>query len=296
MDHDPTIPRRGPGITTRTRMHQVAGYFAFTGVGRSGEVVLVSRDRGMTWPLHQVSIEQGLWSSADGSEGLSKLPRPEERDAEGNRTLDGDPVLISFVEGDPAKPLVRPGVRSVTTSDFLPYNHDTPGADPNRLHARLAPRNAAGEVVGNVDLEVCETGTPSITLRVKQGSSTTVIEITPNAVEVRTGGQALTLQAGQGRALKLEGGVAGVATLGDTSGGEKVLHGETILQELLPLLTGFWTFVSSCSTATTAGQVATAAGTFLGVLGAAPAGTLGAKILVSQAAGAPLLSTKTKVV
>lgn len=128
----------------------MVGWFARL---KSGDVVLVA-NRGQKWPIRFVSILQGGWGAIDNSEGVTKLPRVREYDSEGNVTIEGDRVIIDFINGDKRRPLVRGGVRSLTASDFFPYNQTSGKANPNRLAMRLAPLDDEGKATGYVDVEV----------------------------------------------------------------------------------------------------------------------------------------------
>ena len=142
----PRTPRRGrpPGSCTWGRFVDVGGTISL-------------RDRANNpWPLDQVTICHGGWGFDD--EGVAKLPRPSKFNDAGEETEIGDRVLILFLEGSAKRPVVLPGFRRIkaTAGSFLPYHHKAPdsAADPNRLAARIQPRDGDGVPVGSIDLEV----------------------------------------------------------------------------------------------------------------------------------------------
>jgi hypothetical protein len=117
-------------------------------------VVLVDR-RGNVYNPEWVSIQHGGWGF-DG-EGFAKLPRPRKIDmTTGEKVIDGDRVLIFFLEGDPRLVVVTAGFRSVKADDWLPYNHQSTGANPNALRARVQPLNSTGQVTGRVDIKIAD--------------------------------------------------------------------------------------------------------------------------------------------
>jgi hypothetical protein len=164
MNHDPQIPRRGSSKPRGRQAKTTTGWFVFAA---DGSVALQTR-RGHQYALKWVSICQGFWGDVANGEGVSKLPRVREFDADGNVTVAGDRVVIDFLEGDSSMPIVRGGVRGISQDDFLPYNHERDGANTNRLGGRLVPLDSDGEATGSVEWEACYDDGPS--LRVSAGS------------------------------------------------------------------------------------------------------------------------------
>jgi len=152
LNHDPGIPRnRGnPHNPRGKKAHTTVGWLARTG---DGALVLESH-RGATWPLEFVSIMQGMYGSGDNTEGMSKLPRERVYDGQGAVIIEGDRVIINFLDGNSSLPIICGGVRGVKVSSFLPYNTERDGADANRLAGRLCPLNADGKVQGIIEWEM----------------------------------------------------------------------------------------------------------------------------------------------
>jgi len=165
---DPGIPRgrpqHGPG---GRKAYPMVGWFARL---RTGALVLESY-KGHTWPLQHVSICQGTWGSIDNSEGVTKLPRPREYDADGGTVVAGDRVMIDFLNGNYSTPIVRGGVRGVSANDFFPYTQDTTGADVNRLAMRLGPLDADGKPTGYVEFEGAHDGKASLRVSVLEAGA-----------------------------------------------------------------------------------------------------------------------------
>jgi len=130
------------GRSTATR----AGRFV-----QVGDVVVLTDFSGETWPIEWVQICQGSWGFND--EGIQKLPRPAVYDDIGKEIVKGDHVLIDFLHGNPKLPIVRGGVRSLSSTDFLKPRNDSAGSSPNRLAGRLRPLNAAGEQQAVIEWE-----------------------------------------------------------------------------------------------------------------------------------------------
>jgi hypothetical protein len=146
---DPTIPRSPQPPGRKRKAFPRVGWFART----AGGSLFLESNRGNRWTLDFVSILQGTWGSIDNSEGVTKLPRPREYDKDGKVVVEGDRVVIDFLEGDPSMPIVRGGVRGVRTNDFFPYNQSAAAADFNRLGGRLCPLDSEGKAKGVVEWE-----------------------------------------------------------------------------------------------------------------------------------------------
>jgi len=144
---DPTIPRhdaRRPRTVT-------SGWF----VDYGDRVVL--RDRwGNTWAEESVSIVQGGFGYKE--DGAQKLPRPYTYDANGGVVVEGDVVVIDFLDGNPKTPLVLGGVRSAKDAGFLSRGYQDEDAPYNRMAARLRALDTSGGVVGEARLEVHASG------------------------------------------------------------------------------------------------------------------------------------------
>lgn len=147
MPADPTIPKHD----TRRPRSLTSGWF----VDYGDAVVL--RDRwGNTWAEASVSIVQGGFGYKE--DGAQKLPRPFKYDANGGTIIEGDVVLIDFLDGNPKTPVVVGGVRSAKESGFLARGYGDEQAPYNRLAVRLRALDTAGAVSGEVRLDVHKPG------------------------------------------------------------------------------------------------------------------------------------------
>jgi hypothetical protein len=170
LTHDPTIPRPGQDSAPEIpkTIGPMAGHFVRTA---QGEIRLEATRRSHSWPLSFVSILQGFWGSVDNAEGVSKMPRVREYDAEGKVVVEGDRVLIEFIDGNPNTPVVRGGVRGVGATDFLPYNQEPskgPVSDQNRLAGRMVPLDADGKPQGVMEWELSYDDTAQVRFSVTE--------------------------------------------------------------------------------------------------------------------------------
>lgn len=143
MPTDPTLARHD-----RRRPRQLtSGWF----VDYGSEVVL--RDRwGNVWSRASVSIVQGGFGYAE--DGAQKVPRPFKYDAQGNTVIEGDVVLIDFLDGNPKTPVVLGGVRSARATGFLSRGHHDEKAPYNRLRVRLRALDVDGNEVGDARVDI----------------------------------------------------------------------------------------------------------------------------------------------
>lgn len=123
----------------------------------NGTVILVDEDERA---YHRGHYRLALGSFDDGTEGSEKLPRPWEYDQDtGEVTVRGDQVLIEFLGGDQARPIVTRAVRPVSRSDEWSYDYADDAADPNRWVLQLVPRDDAGETVGRLRVSIADLST-----------------------------------------------------------------------------------------------------------------------------------------
>ena len=141
---DPTIPRH----SRRRPRALTSGWFVDYGDRR------VLRDRwGNTWAEESVSIVQGGFGYAE--DGAQKLPRPFRYDPiTGKTVIEGDVVLIDFIDQNPKLPVVMGGVRSARETGYLDRGYADAEAPYNRLAARLRALDTAGNVTGEMRLDV----------------------------------------------------------------------------------------------------------------------------------------------
>lgn len=165
-----------------------------------GDRVVLADFSGNTWAAESVSIVQGGFGYRD--DGVTKPPRPWTFDAKtGLATIEGDVVLIQFVNDNPATPIVMGGVRSAKTSEFLERNHGDGTKPFNRLAMRLRALDTTGAVVGEARADIHGDLGPG-TLR---ALTTHTLELVL-APDLTTEAGALT--------LRLEGGVVTVTASG----------------------------------------------------------------------------------
>lgn len=259
---DPTIP----GHRRARAAHLTTGRF----VDYGDRVVLVDRN-GNTWAQERVAVVQGGFGFAE--DGAQKLPRPYKFDATGAVVIEGDPVLIDFLDGNARRPVVLGGIRSTAPGSFLDRGYDEADAPYNRAAVRLRALSSSGAVDGEVRVDVHGAAGPGV-FRVL---ATDTIEVVV-ADDLDTEAGALRITVSGGKVTIDAGGVT-----------EPVILGSTFLGDLNDWLLAFTTLVTACGSATTAPQVAAAFAAF-----AASHATLAGQVGASVAAGAPHLSSVTR--
>ena len=136
---DPTIPAHPRGAPTSVTYGQFVDY---------GDTVKLRDRSGNSWSLEYVTILQGAWGYGD--DGVGKLPRPFKYLA-GQEVIQGDVVLIVFADNSTSRPVVWGCARNPTNLDFLPYDYESEGADPNVWKAQLLSRDkTSGAELGRV--------------------------------------------------------------------------------------------------------------------------------------------------
>lgn len=200
-------PSRGTPAIPRPPTY---GWFSET---RQGGIVLEDR-WGNVWSLNHVSILCGSFGWE--AEGVAKLPRVRRFDSADKIIIEGDRVLIDFVDGNPKTPVVRGGLRSTACDAFLPYNHaDTEAdTDENRLALRLRQLDEEGTETGTIELEAGhdEGGniglelTGDLVITVKRDGGDHTIRINDEGIQIDAGGTAEVV---------VNGGTAKVARVGD---------------------------------------------------------------------------------
>lgn len=119
------LPGQGALTGVRREARVLSGRF----VWRGGDVWLES-DRGDQWGPEWYGIAHGGWG---WDEGTAKLPRPWRFDARGAVLVEGDMVLIEFVNGNTDSPLARPGPARPTRVDWLSTSFAAGGAERVRV-------------------------------------------------------------------------------------------------------------------------------------------------------------------
>lgn len=137
-----------PTHSRRRRAMLTSGRF----IDYGDRVVLADFD-GNTWAAESVSIVQGGFGYRE--DGVTKPPRPWTFNAAtGQPVIEGDVVLIQFVNDNPSMPVVTGGVRSARASDFLERGHADGERPFNRLAMRLRALDPTGAVVGEARVDV----------------------------------------------------------------------------------------------------------------------------------------------
>lgn len=150
--NDPTIPKKRR--TERQGNAGERGRALFPIGGRLvdyGDRLVLVDDRGNEWNPERVRTVSGGWGS--GRSGVQRGPRPWKYGPNNEVLVGGDFVLILFPEGNPERPVILPGVRSLTPDDDSYFAAQAVGENPNRLAMRQVQINAAGAPTGTWDLE-----------------------------------------------------------------------------------------------------------------------------------------------
>ena len=243
---DPSIPRHPRGRPVRMTQGRFVRYDADT--------VLLTDRYGNTYNQEWVSIVQGGFGNRN--EGCRKPPRPWEYDAAGNPTVEGDVVLILFLDDSNRRPVVIPGVRTIQADDwgFLDYNFNQDPVDA--LKARFVYRDAAGAEAGVVHVTVNQSagavtvgggftgiysggpreGPPAaklevsgdgrITMQTESGGALVKVETTTEGAEISVGDNALKIMATEDKVvINHAGGTA-----------QPIIVGESFLNELIGVL------------------------------------------------------------
>ena len=201
---DPTIPRHRRVRQARTTFGRFVDY---------GDNVLLADRHGNTWVLASVTVLSGGFGFRE--DGVERLPRPWKYDAAGVVVVEGDMVVIDFLDGDCRCPLVRGGIRGVQPNAFFAYNHEAAGAKGagwNRLRARLTARDDTGALLGEVRFKLLDDDLGSMVL---QATDSLRIEVGPVDAPTAT----ITVEAGvvtlDGTTVKLGASAGDVAVLGN---------------------------------------------------------------------------------
>lgn len=234
------MTRTAPTHARRRRPMLTSGRF----IDYGDRVVLADFD-GNTWAAESVSIVQGSFGYRD--DGVVKLPRPWTFNAStGLPTIEGDVVVVQFVNDNPATPIVMGGVRSAKASDFLERNHGDGDRPFNRLAMRLRALDAAGAVVGEARVDVHGALGPGTIRALTTGTLELVL-----APDLATEAGALTLRIKDGVVTVTAGGAPVPVLLADPFSSDA---------------SGAWTEVSSALAAL--GFPAVNIGTHIAALGA----------------------------
>lgn len=211
-------------------------------VKRGTTVQLVTR-AGAVIPIERVSFQMGAWGFT--REGVSKLPRPREYNADGSILNEGDMLVVDFPDGNPTTPLVRGGFISASGDSFLTRTYDERGEGFNRLAMRVAPQRGAREL-GHVEVEIAADDKGSI-----------VASVTDDVTLDMGGDVTITIGTRTSKlTIRIADGVATIDT--DASPGQPAFLGRTMATRLAAALTEIVTGLASPTpyTATTTQQLA----------------------------------------
>jgi len=232
---DPTIPRHDP------RARGMRGYQRGKFVDRGeGGIVFTSAD-GDVWPSETVTILQGPFGWNE--DGFDRLPRAWVYDAAGKVVVEGDVVIFGHLNGSARTPVVLGAVHSSRATGFIRARRA--GADRNRVAARVRCLNGLGTQTGELRIE----GNPGDDGELRVAATHRLrMQVAPSIEDADAG-------------LRLDMATAAEFTRGGTA--QPVILGATFLGDLQTFNTALTAFLTTCSTATTAVQVAAAAATFL---------------------------------
>lgn len=248
---DPTIPR-GPMVrlVTGPRIGKL--------VWKGDKSVWLTLDDGSRWAPGHYSIVQGF------SDGLTNLPRPWRYNDSDEVVVEGDQVLVDFIQGSAKLPVVRGVVRKVGEKEgdlIYDYRNGHVGNEKRGVHVR---RGDDGAEQGRVVWKLNESGGD--------------VELSATQVVVKIDGVTLTIAD-----KKL------VISNGGTD--EPMVLGLTFLSDLSSWLTAFATFLTSSAADSTMSPGVAAAATAMQT----PNGDFLAKVSASTSApGAPHLSTTSR--
>lgn len=197
MNHtlrDPTIPGHG-SVHRSGHSAKERGYRAAMTEGwlvDYGKRVVLADTNGRTWSQDQIRMACGTFGFA--ADGTERAPRPYVY--EGSKVIvQGDHLLIHFLDGDPQAPVVIGGVRPIEASSDGNFSGEPHAADPNRLFARQRAVSAAGVQTAYAELDF-PGDSPKLELRV--GGPTTAA-----ALRAEFDHTAQTIKIGGGAELRL---------------------------------------------------------------------------------------------
>lgn len=184
---DPTITRKPP---RPSGSHAVGSMTATPTVGRlvdrGGDGVWLVTDRGERSRFHG-EVLQGSYGNA--LEGEHRAPRVWQYAADGvTPTVEGDVFLVVYLENNPKRPVLIPGVRPTRAADPEFFPPDPIGQDPNPMRSRKVSLDGSGGIDGHVQITSLDGGT-SLEIEVGGGAfgSGLRIELDYDAGKIRIG-------------------------------------------------------------------------------------------------------------
>lgn len=249
---DPTIPRKAPPPGNASQRARMAGPAQGRLVDYGGGTLVLSDMRGGLWPAEKIRYLPGTFGYNE--EGIEQSPRPW-LFAGDTVVVEGDWLLIHFLHGDGACPVIQGGIRTLKPADPAFFSGQAIGQDANRWRARKAARNPAGAITGTIEI------------RALDGR---------NALEIVVGGA--TFGTGVRLAIDYDAGTVSLDQGGPT---ERSVLGEAVVDALGKLATDLIAVAAAVPTAVPPGATE--------VLAAAEAS------LAAGAPGAPYLSSILRV-
>lgn len=146
--YDPTIPRGGPRRASPQAIPPRVGWTE----QRGSDLYLVD-ELGNRWPWPVFAVQVGPWGFRE--DGVAAMPRPHRLDATGAVAVEGDKVLIQFIDGSERRPVVTGSIAPVGRASDLVVGVN---ADPNRVVAILRCLDASGRETGRVRLALADDG------------------------------------------------------------------------------------------------------------------------------------------
>tara|TARA_R110000824_G_scaffold54028_2_gene149056 strand:- start:9903 stop:10664 length:762 start_codon:yes stop_codon:yes gene_type:complete len=188
---DPTIPQKeavakGGNAAERSRViGPVEGRFI-----DYGDRVVLADSKANSWSVDQVRIVTGGFGSSRS--GIERAPRPFKYGPSNEVLITGDFVLIVFPEGNPQRPVVLGGIRSLAPEDSAFFAAQPLGGNPNRMVMRQVQLDPAGNQSACFDLEIFTDNT-------KQEAEIRVFRPNGPSVRVKVDAKTGTITIGAGK-------------------------------------------------------------------------------------------------
>jgi hypothetical protein len=202
--NDPTIPKKRKVARGGNAAERGIPNGALEGrlVDYGDRLVLQAED-GNNWDASRVRMLSGAFGSA--IDGVERGPRPWKFGPSNEVLVQGDVVVIEFLDGKTTRPFIRGGVRPLVPVDEGYFARQPIGQNPNRWAMRQVQLDEVGTETGAFDMEVF------------RSDSEQQVEIS-----VRVGGA---------RCRILLDGKAGTISIGDGSETERVILGDDYLTD-----------------------------------------------------------------
>ncbi len=160
---------------------------------RRGDVIALTDLDGNEWSVDRVIIASGGFGFRE--DGASILPQPTVCSDDGQVLIEGDKVVIDFLDGNPKMPLVRGVANAAGRIADLP-NRLTASAKVERKAVVLLVRNDQGAITGKLRIVAHDDG-PGFLLESSGAVDLTVVDTNGNKrVGLHIGDAELTVDAG----------------------------------------------------------------------------------------------------